>query len=32
VIHGLGHGTAFPALWEKMTAAIAAHTAAAAKV
>jgi len=29
VISGLGHGTAFPSLWEKMVTAIADHTAAA---
>jgi hypothetical protein len=29
VIPGLGHGTAFPDLWEKMIAAISEHTAAA---
>jgi uncharacterized protein YjeT (DUF2065 family) len=26
VIHGLGHGLAFPTLWKEMVAAIAEHT------
>jgi pimeloyl-ACP methyl ester carboxylesterase len=32
IVHGLGHGLAFPALWSEMVAAIAEHTATAAKL